>query len=263
MKRLMMWMAALALALGAGITQAADLTLGPGDVIKASVFGNPDMATETRVSEAGRITFPLLGEVKVGGLTVQQAERTIGEQLVRKGYLKTAQVSIIVSQIQSAQVSVLGMVNRPGRYPLDGGKRGVMDMLAQAGGFNADGGDTVSVVRTRDGKTTKTVVDVVDMVRNGALDKELELGPNDVIYAERSPRFYIYGEVQRPGAFRLERAMTVSQALAVGGGLTPRGTERGIKIKRRNGDGSEHVIAAKNNDVVQVDDVILIKESWF
>ncbi|HEY0586142.1 MAG TPA: polysaccharide export protein EpsE [Pseudoduganella sp.] len=263
MKRLLMWMVAMALVLGAGFAQAADLTLGAGDVIKASVFGNPDMATETRVSESGKITFPLLGEVKVSGLTVQQAERAIGEQLVKKGYLKNAQVSIIVSQIQSAQVSVLGMVNRPGRYPLDGGKRGVMDMLAQAGGFNADGGDTVSVVRTRDGKTTKTVIDVVDMVRNGALDKEIELGPNDVIYAERSPRFYIYGEVQRPGSFRLERAMTVSQALAVGGGLTPRGTERGIKIKRRNGDGSEHVIAARNEDVVQTDDVIFIKESWF
>lgn len=263
MKRLLMWMMAALLALGAGWAQAADLTLGPGDVIKASVFGNPDMATETRVSDSGRITFPLLGEVKVGGLSVQQAERAIGEQLVKKGYLKTAQVSIIVSQIQSAQVSVLGMVNRPGRYPLDGGKRGVMDMLAQAGGFNADGGDTVSVVQTRNGKTTKTVIDVVDMVRNGTLDKEIELAPNDVIYAERSPRFYIYGEVQRPGAFRLERAMTVSQALAVGGGLTPRGTERGIQIKRRNGDGQMHVVSAKNEDVVQVDDVIFIKESWF
>lgn len=263
MKRVLMWMAGLLLALGAGMVQAADITLGPGDVIKASVFGNPDMGVETRVSEAGRITFPLLGEVKVGGLTVQQAEKLVGEQLVKKGYLKTAQVNIIISQIQSAQVSVLGMVNRPGRYPLDGGKRGVMDMLAQAGGFNADGGDTVSVVRTRDGKTTKTVIDVVDMVRNGALDKEIELAPNDVIYAERSPRFYIYGEVQRPGSFRLERAMTVSQALAVGGGLTPRGTERGIKVKRRNGNGQEQVMAVKNDDMVQVDDVIVIKESWF
>jgi len=263
MKRLLMWMVALAFALGAGFAQAADLTLGPGDVVKASVFGNPDMATETRISEAGKMTFPLLGEVQVAGMTVQQAERAIGEQLVKKGFLKTAQVSIIVSQIQSAQVSVLGMVNRPGRYPLDGGKHGVMDMLALAGGFNAEGGDTVSVVRTRDGKTSKTVIDVVDMVRNGSLDREIELAPNDVIYAERSPHFYIYGEVQRPGSFRLERTMTVSQALAVGGGLTPRGTESGIKIKRRGGDGSVQVISAKNEDVVQTDDVIFIKESWF
>jgi len=263
MKRLLMWMVALAFALGAGFAQAADLTLGPGDVVKASVFGNPDMATETRISEAGKMTFPLLGEVQVAGMTVQQAERAIGEQLVKKGFLKTAQVSIIVSQIQSAQVSVLGMVNRPGRYPLDGGKHGVMDMLALAGGFNAEGGDTVSVVRTRDGKTSKTVIDVVDMVRNGSLDREIELAPNDVIYAERSPHFYIYGEVQRPGSFRLERTMTVSQALAVGGGLTPRGTESGIKIKRRGGDGSVQVISAKNADVVQTDDVIFIKESWF
>jgi polysaccharide export outer membrane protein len=263
MKRLMMWMAALLLGLSCGIAQAADITLGPGDVVKASVYGNPDLAIETRISDAGRMTFPLVGQVDVGGLTVQEAEKKIGRLLETGGYVKKAQVNLIVSQVSSAQVSVLGMVNRPGRYPLEGGKRSVMDMLAQAGGFNTDGGDTVSLVRTRNGATTKTVVDVVDMVRNGALDKDMELAPGDVIYAERSPRFYIYGEVQRPGAFRLERQMTVSQALAVGGGLTPRGTERGIKVKRRGGDGSFQVVNVKNDDPVQVDDVIYIKESWF
>jgi polysaccharide export outer membrane protein len=263
MKRLMMWMMAVLLGMSFGIAQAADITLGPGDVVKASVYGNPDLSIETRISDAGRMTFPLVGEVDVNGLTVQQAEKKIAGMLQSGGYVKKAQVNLIVSQVASAQVSVLGMVNRPGRYPLEGGKRGVMDMLAQAGGFNTDGGDTVSLVRTRNGTTTKTVVDVIDIVRNGGTDKDLELAPGDVIYAERSPRFYIYGEVQRPGAFRLERQMTVAQALAVGGGLTPRGTERGISVKRRNGDGSLHVVNVKNDDLVQVDDVILIKESWF
>ncbi|MGO4464880.1 polysaccharide export protein EpsE, partial [Pseudoduganella sp. RAF53_2] len=209
------------------------------------------------------MTFPLLGQVEVGGLTVPEAEKKIGGLLEKGGYVRKAQVNLIVSQVASAQVSVLGMVNRPGRYPLEGGKRGVMDMLAQAGGFNADGGDTVTLVRNRNGQVTKTVVDVVDIVRNGAMDKDMELAPGDVIYAERSPHFYIYGEVQRPGSFRLERQMTVAQALAVGGGLTPRGTERGTRIKRRNGDGSMHVVDAKADDLVQTDDVIYIKESWF
>jgi len=263
MKRLMMWIAATLLGLSFGVAQAADITLGPGDVVKASVYGNPDLTVETRLSDAGRMSFPLVGQVEVGGLTVQQAEKKIGGLLESGGFVRKPQVNLIVTQLTSAQVSVLGMVTRPGRYPLEGGKRSVMDLLAQAGGFNADGGDTVSLIRTRNGASTKTVVDVVDMVRNGALDKDLELAPGDVIYAERSPRFYIYGEVQRPGAFRLERQMTVSQALAVGGGLTPRGTERNIQVKRRGGDGSLQMVKVKNDDVVQVDDVIYIKESWF
>jgi len=156
MKRLMMWMVAVLFGLSFGIAQAADITLGPGDVVKASVYGNPDLAIETRISDTGRMTFPLIGQVEVNGLTVQEAEKKIGKMLETGGYVKKAQVNLIVSQVASAQVSVLGMVNRPGRYPLEGGKRGVMDMLAQAGGFNADGGDTVSLVRTRNGTTTKT-----------------------------------------------------------------------------------------------------------
>jgi len=262
MKRLMMWMTALMLGLSCGLVLAADLAIGPGDVVKASVYGNPDLAVETRISDNGRMTFPLIGQVEVGGLTVQQAEKKIAGMLESGNYVKKPQVNMIVTQVASAQVSVLGMVNRPGRYPLEGGKRSVMDMLAQAGGFNADGGDTVSLIRTRNGASNKTVVDVVELVRNGSVNNE-ELAPGDVIYAERSPRFYIYGEVQRPGAFRLERQMTVSQALAVGGGLTPRGTERGIKVKRRGNDGQLQMVNVKNDDIIQVDDVIYIKESWF
>jgi polysaccharide export outer membrane protein len=101
------------------------------------------------------------------------------------------------------------------------------------------------------------------MIRNGDLNRDFDLAANDIIYVERAPRFYIYGEVQRPGAFRLERSMTVLQALAVGGGLTQRGTERGMQIKRRGADGKLQVIDAARDDMVQIDDVVYIKESWF
>ena len=147
------------------------------------------------------------------------AEKKIGGLLESGGYLKKAQVNIIVSLLASQQVSVLGQVNRPGRYPVDG-KRSVLDMLALAGGIAADGGDTVSLVRTRNGKTTRETIDVIQMVRSGALDGNFDVAGGDMIYVERAPRFYIVGEVQRPGAFRVERQMTVLQALSAGGGLT-------------------------------------------
>jgi len=262
MKRLVLWMMALLLAVAAGASQAADPTLGSGDVVKVSVYGSPDLGVETRVSDSGAITFPLLGQVSVGGLNTAAAEKKIAGLLESGGFVRKAQVNIIVTSVQSQLVSVLGQVNRPGRYPLDG-KRSVMDLLALAGGISVDGGDQLSLIRKRDGTTTKEVIDIIDMVRSGSLDRDLELASNDVIYVERAPRFYIYGEVQRPGMFRLERSMTVVQALSAGGGLTQRGTERGMVIKRRDAQGKVQVIDAKQDDVLLNDDVVYVKESWF
>ncbi|HEU4816210.1 MULTISPECIES: polysaccharide export protein EpsE [unclassified Janthinobacterium] len=262
MKRLSMWCMALLLTLSAGFAGAADVLLGAGDVLKISVYGSPDLALETRVSEAGEITFPLVGNVALGGLSVSAAEKKLGGLLEGGGFLRKAQVNIIVTSLQSQQVSVLGQVNRPGRYPLEG-KRSVMDILAMAGGIAGDGSETVSLIRKRNGQSTKEEIDIVAMVRDANLNRDFDLAGNDVIYVERAPRFYIYGEVQRPGAFRLERSMTVLQALSVGGGLTARGTERAMRIKRRDADGKIQVITAKHDDLLQVDDVVYVQESLF
>lgn len=262
MKRLVMWCLTLLLAIGAGAASAADVQLGAGDVLKISVYGSPDLGLETRISEAGEITYPLVGNVALGGLSVSAAEKKLGGMLEKGGFLRKAQVNIIVTSLQSQQVSVLGQVNRPGRYPIEG-RRSVMDMLAMAGGVNADGGDSINLIRKRDGKTSREVIDIVEMVRNADLNRDLDVAGNDVIFVERAPRFYIYGEVQRPGPFRLERSMTVLQGLSAGGGLTQRGTERGIRIKRRDAEGKLQVLDAKHDDLLQVDDVVYVKESLF
>lgn len=262
MKRFLLWLATALMACTFGGALAADVELGPGDVIKVSVYGNPDLGLETRISESGAISFPLVGVVKLGGLPVAAAEKKLSQLLQSGGFVRQPQVNIIVTSLQSQQVSVLGQVNRPGRYPVDG-KRSLLEILALAGGISADGGDTVALIRKKAGKTTKEVIDIVEMVRKGDLERDFELNSNDVIYVERAPRFYIYGEVQRPGALRLERSMTVLQALSAGGGLTPRGTERGIRIKRRDANGKLEIISAKHDDLVQVDDVVYVQESLF
>lgn len=262
MKRMYTWMLALLLTAFAGSTIAADVQLGAGDILKISVYGNPDLSLETRVSEGGSITFPLIGEVVVGGMSTSAAEKKLSGLLEGGGFVRKAQVNIIVSMLQSQQVSVLGQVNKPGRYPIDG-KRNMTDMLALAGGMNADGGDTVTLVRIRDGKSTREVIDIIEMMRSGDMEKNLDLATNDVIFVERAPRFYIYGEVQRPGVYRLERSMTVLQALSAGGGLTMRGTERSIRIKRRDAAGIQQVIVAKHDDLVKVDDVVYVQEGLF
>jgi polysaccharide export outer membrane protein len=262
MKRQLLWILAALMMWLSGGANAAEIPLGSGDVVKISVFGNPDLAVETRVSESGFITFPLIGQVQVAGQSVAAAEKIIAASLEKGGFVKSPQVNLIVSVLASQQVSVLGQVNRPGRYPLDA-KRTLLDFLALAGGVTTDGSDQVTLIRKRNGQTSKEVIDVPAMMRAGDMDRDFDLAGNDVIFVERAPKFYIYGEVQRPGPLRLERDMTVQQALSAGGGLTPRGTERGITIKRRTADGKTQTISPKPDDVVQTDDVIYVKESLF
>jgi polysaccharide biosynthesis/export protein len=262
MKRFLHWLLAALLVLAAGAAGAAEVLLGPGDVVKVSVYGSPDLSVETRVSERGSMTFPLLGDVQVGGLSTQQAEKKIAGLLEKGGYLKKAQVNLLVTTLASQQVSVLGQVNRPGRYPVDGTRK-VLDLLAMAGGISVEGGDMVTLVRNRNGTVSRETIDVVDMVRKGELNRDYEVAGGDIIFVERAPRAYITGEVNRPGAFRLERAMTVQQAVSAGGGLTPRGTQRGLLIARRSTDGTVQTIDAKADDLVQTDDVITVRESWF
>jgi polysaccharide export outer membrane protein len=262
MKRLVFWMMAAVLAFSVQAAGAAEVLLGPGDVVKLAVYGSPDLSVETRVSESGHITVPLLGQVAVGGMPVAAAEKKVGDLLEKGGYLKKAQVNMLITTLTSQQVSVLGQVNRPGRYPVEG-KRKALDLLAMAGGISTEGGDTISLIRTRNGATTRETIDVVDMVRKGALDKDFEVAGGDIIYVERAPRAYVTGEVQRPGPLRIERGMTVQQAVSAGGGLTPRGSNNGMRITRRDAAGNPNTIEVKAGDLVQVDDVITVRESWF
>lgn len=249
------------LMLFAGILQAADNPLGTGDMLRITVYGNADLATETRVTAAGTVSFPLVGEVKVGGISVPEAEHSIAKLLEDGGFIKQPQVNIIILQFISQQVSVLGEVQKPGRYPLDHPST-LTDLLAIAGGLTPNGSDQIIVISHQDGKSSRQEYDVRELFRkNGSPDVAVSSG--DIIYVPRAPVFYIYGEVQRPGAFRLEHDMIVAQALATGGGLTPRGTERGLRIKRRNVKGELETINVEASTPLLADDVLQVKESLF
>lgn len=323
----------------------ADYRLGVGDMVRVSVYGSPDMLTESRISASGAITFPLIGEVGLAGLSSAQAEKKVAEKLQQGGFLKNPQVNVVVVQYQSQvvsvlgdvykpgkftlekvsslaevlalaggitpngselitlirqaggqttryeydfrdlirnldpqsnpllqaddivfvgarEVSILGRVNRPGKYTVISGVRTVTDFLSQAGGISPDGADKIIVMTKREGKTTTTEIDIDWLYKSGDASKNVELTEGDAIYVPRSPVFYIYGEVVRSGSYRLERNMNVAQALSVGGGLSLRGTERGIKIKRVV-DGALKTLEVQANDIVQADDVIYVKESLF
>jgi polysaccharide biosynthesis/export protein len=241
---------------------AAD-TLGAGDTVRITVFQYPDLTTETRVSARGTIAFPLIGDVVVSGLTPSAAAARIAEELRKGQYMVNPQVTVVMNQLRSRQVSVLGQVVRPGRYALEDANPKLTDILALAGGMSPTGADRVSVVLTRDGKKQTLEIDVPAMVRSGDMAQNLEIRNGDTIFVHRAPVFYIYGEVQRAGAYRLEDNMTVMQALSLGGGLTDKANDRGLKINRRMSDGQVQRFDAKLTDRVQSDDVIYAKDSLF
>ena len=237
--------------------------LGPGDVVRATVFQNPDLTVEARIAEAGQINFPLIGAVTVGGLTISVAEKRIETLLREGGFVLKPQVTIQVVRTVSSQVSVLGQVSKPGRYPIEMTSSKVSEMIAAAGGVVPGGADVVTLVGTRNGEPVKLDIDLPAILQSGRAELDVQLENGDIIYVDRAPTIYIYGSVQRPGQIRLERGMTLMQALAAGGGLTARGTERGMQVHRRDAAGQVNILELKPTDHLQRDDVVYVKESLF
>lgn len=248
----------------AGPVGVPEYRLGGGDLIKILVYQNPDLTLETRLSDNGSTSYPLLGAIKLGGLTVSEAERLIVEGLRKGDFVKNPQVTVVLETVRGSQVSVLGQVQRPGRYVLDRGNTRLSDILAQAGGVAPSvGSDTITVIGERDGKPFRKQVDLPHIFSSENRPDDMVLQSDDVIFVDRAPVYFIYGQVQRPGMMRLERDMTLLQGLAGGGGLTLRGTERGIVVHRHNANGQTEVLEPKMDDLLRDGDVIYVRESLF
>ena len=253
-------------ALGFGATPARaqpEYLLAPGDILKISVFKNPDLSLDVRVSESGSIGYPLIGSVPVKGLTLPAAESKIAQMLRDGGFVVNPQVNILLTSGFGNLVSVIGEVNKSGRYSVDAAGGHVTGMLAAAGGVAPTGGEGGSVSGLRNGKPFRRDLDIVKMSSTGNQADDIELYGGDTVYMTRAPMFYIYGQVQKPGQYRLERGMTVIQALATGGGVTGKGTQRGIVRHRRDANGKVKEEGVSMDDDVQDRDVIYVKESLF
>ncbi len=247
----------------AAADQQADYLLGAGDVLRITVFQSPELSLEARVSESGTLSYPLLGTLNVRGLTAAQAEARIADGLRNGNFMRQPHVNVFVTQVRAHQVSVLGQVNRPGRYPLDQSDMRLSQVLALAGGVTSQGSDFVTLSGLRNGKRFSTSVNAVDFSQADGDSADLPVRNGDTVFVERAPVIYIYGEVQRPGQLRLEPDMTLMQALAAGGGTTQRGTERGIQIRRRNAQGKVQILRSSMDEPLRVGDVVYVRESVF
>lgn len=244
-------------------TNVPEYRIGPGDTIRIQVYQNPDLTLDARVTENGTITFPLVGILKIGDLTVAQAEGVIANALRGGRFIREPQVSILPLQIRSVQVSVLGRVNGPGRFPLETFNVRVSEMIAMAGGIAPDGADVVILTGTRNGQPIRFEIDIPAIFAGTRQRDDILVSGGDVIFVPRAPIFHIYGEVQKPGALRVEKGMTFRKALAEGGGPTARATEDRLTVYRRTADGQVGAIAPRLDDLVRADDIVHVNDSTF
>src|SRR3989338_3672991 len=166
---------------------SSEYKLHPTDIIVITVYGQPDLATKTRISNDGYITFPLLGKVLAEGLTVREFEQKL-KVLLEKDYLVSAQAVIFIDSYHTRQVSVIGEVNNPGKYDMRGEKDMMfMQAIAMAGAFTKFADSTkVKVVRIENGKKTTININAKDITEKGNKDKDILLKPDDVVFVSES-----------------------------------------------------------------------------
>lgn len=252
----------LALSMAAGLACAKPMqeVLGAGDTVRITAFRYPDLTTEARISEEGKVNVPMIGEVKLLGMTPEQAARHIAERMKRGNYILNPQIDVAVLEARSRQVSVLGFVTRPGRYVLDGTTAKLTDVLAMAGGPLPTAADRAVVQRSR-GESVN--VDLAAIIQGGDTAKDIDVGSGDSVFVPKAPVVYVYGEVMRGGSYRLEPGMTVMQAISMAGGITPRGSESRIELRRRGADGKWKETSTEPIASVSANDVIYVRESLF
>ena len=213
-----------------------DYEVGPGDVLDIAVFGNDDLSRVPTVQTNGAITFPLLGEVQVAGLTVGEIRRKV-TNLLAKDYLVNPQVEVKVKEFQSQFVSVVGEVNSPGRKPIRGRMR-LVDALLESGGFKASASAEVLITRTDgtfdDGKSSIMVRISSSATLQDQINLQLPLKNGDIISALPKSFVTVDGEVNKPGRYAIESDLTVTGAVSLAGGLTRFGSND-VKVRRTDG----------------------------
>lgn len=238
------------------------MTLAAGDVVTVTVFNRPELTTTVYVSDHGTIDVPLAGSIPVVGLAPTVAAERVATAYREGQYLIDPQVNIVLAAFRSQQISVLGEVARPGRFPMDT-RTSVLDALAQAGGVTQLGAERAFILRRGSGGVDRFEVDLSDLLSQGS-GQLIELRAGDTVVVPRAELFYIYGEVQRPNSYAVRaKGMTVIEAISVAGGLTARGSSRRVEIKRKQKDGRLVELDVDPDDPVQPDDVVNVRERIF
>ncbi|NJS13571.1 MAG: capsular biosynthesis protein [Sphingopyxis sp.] len=242
--------APVAQAAPASPTSLADgYLLGPGDVVEVAIIGRSDFSGRMQIQVDGTVQLPLIGDIPAANRTVLQLRSDIRNALIAGQYFTEPAVSVTVVSYASRYVTVLGEVATPGIVAIDRAYR-VSEIMARVGGLRATAADVITLARST-GEALK--LDMV-AVATGDIAQDVIVNPGDRIFVAQAPQFYIYGEVNGPGSYKLERNMSLRMALARGGGVTVQGSERRVKVIRDGKEIKKFDLNAplQPNDTVQV-----------
>ena len=258
---------------------SVDYRVGPKDLLEISVFGLDELNKTVRVSEDGKITLPLLGEIEVKGLTKSELERKL-VQLLEEKYLHNPQVTVFIREYMSKTVSVMGAV----RAAVQGtctyellGRQTLLQIISKAGGLTSEAGDEIIVIRFHeDGTSTSMKISIDDLFIKGDTELNIPLQPDDIINipVDKVVPVYVFGQVRSPGALQVRRSHlpTLLQAIAQAGGFAERASKGGVLIKRRDENGKEiqikvnvkDIIKGKKEDIQLIEnDVVYVPETIF
>ncbi len=238
----------------APLTLADGYVLGTGDMVEVAVLGRDDFRSRVQIQVDGTIQLPFIGDIPAINRTVLQLRNEIRAALIAGQYFNEPAVSVTVVSYASRYVTVLGEVATPGIVAIDRAYR-LSEIMARVGGLRGTAADIITLARNS-GEVLK--LDMV-AVATGDVAQDVIVNPGDRIFVAQAPQFYIYGEVNGPGAYKLERNMSLRMAIARGGGVTAQGSERRVKVIR---DGVE-LSKVDMNAPIQPNDTIRIGQRIF
>jgi polysaccharide export outer membrane protein len=248
----------------------ADYAIGASDVLTIQMFDQPDLGGKYTVEADGTFSFPLIGRVKAGGMSLRSFEAQLKKRLLDEGYFRNPQVTVAVEQYRSQRVFVMGEVRQPGPVVLTGGMS-LIEALSRAGSTLPSSSGEVAIVRAPQGAKgpvlpqqggSEILRASIRDLEAGKMKQNIDLRDGDTIFVPRAESVYVFGQVKNPGAYSIQKDTTVLQALSLGGGLTENGAMNRIKIVRIvNGEKKE--VKVKLTDLVIPGDTIIVPERYF
>ena len=250
----------------------SDYVIGPQDVLTITSYDQAELSGRFTVEADGTFTYPLIGRVKAGGLTLRQIEAQVKAQLKDGGFFRNPQITVAVDTYKSQKVFIVGEVRMPGTYPLSGDMN-LVEALARAGStlpsasgeaviVHAPGAAAGPTMPPNAGADNTVRVNIHDLEK-GIFSHNAALRDGDTIFVPRAESVYVFGQVKSPGAYPLQQKdTTVLQALSLAGGVTDRGSTSRIQVIRIVG-GEKREIKVRLTDLIQPGDTVVVRERFF
>ncbi len=247
--------------LNIGTGMAEEYLVGPGDVVKITVYDNDDLTTKVMVNDDGKIVMHLLGLVKVGGLSIPDVTKEI-TRLLADGYIINPQVNVFIEEYRSKKVVILGKVRTPGLIELRG-EISFLELISKAGGLSNEAGDTATIKRSSGGNNDVIIIDLTSLIERGDLTQNVRIMDGDTVNISKAGMCFVTGEVKSPGTYPCGEDSTVLKIIALSGGFTGKASKSSVRIVRIVNEERKLFKDVSLDTRLMQDDVIVVPESFF